>query len=51
MASYMEGFIFNSDDLYGDLVKADRKIHHLDVALKIREKTFADFRELFVKIE
>ena len=51
MASNMKGFTFNSDDLYGDLAKAHIKIHHLDKALKRGEKTFAEFGEVFVKIE
>ena len=42
MASNMKGFTFNSDDLYGDLVKAHIKIHHLEEALKRGEKTFCD---------
>ena len=51
MASNMKGFTFNSNDLYGDLVKAHIKIHHLEEALERGEKIFSEFRELFIKIE
>ena len=47
----MSRFMFDTKNLYEDLIKAHIKIHELNQALQRGLKTFAEFRELFIKID
>ena len=47
----MPGSFFNSEDLYGDLVKAHIRIHELGQVLKRGLETFSKFGNLFIKIK
>ena len=43
--------MFDTENLYEDLVKTRIKIHQLNRALHRGLETFVEFRELFIKIE
>ena len=47
----ISGFMFDTEDLYGDKVKAHIRIHELDQALTRGLETFSEFKNLFLKIE